>query len=181
MPLAMPPHPDQARWFTEEVLPHDPKLKAYLRGAFPAVRDVEDVVQESYLRLWRFRAAQPVRSAKAFLFQVARNLALDWHRRERASPFVPMGSCGDSSVFIDERPDAAELLTREEKGQLLGRALAELPERCREIVFLHKIKGLPQREVAARLGVTEKTVANQIATGVARCEAYFRRHGIEFF
>lgn len=52
----MPPcDPETAHWFTEHVHPHDAQLKAYLRGAFPAVRDVEDVVQESYLRVWRVR------------------------------------------------------------------------------------------------------------------------------
>jgi hypothetical protein len=64
----MPPHIDQnplpapipARWFAEEVQPHEASLRAYMRGAFPMVRDVDDVVQESYLRVWRARAAQPI-------------------------------------------------------------------------------------------------------------------------
>jgi RNA polymerase sigma factor (sigma-70 family) len=111
---------------------------------------------------------------------VARNLALDAVRHERASPVKPMGSLAALPV-LEERPDAIELLTREEKGRLLGLALAELPKRCREIVFLHKIKGLSQRAVAERLGLSEKTVANQIALGVKRCEEFFRRRGIEFF
>jgi DNA-directed RNA polymerase specialized sigma24 family protein len=66
-----PPDSDNARWFAEEVLPHDRALRGYLRGSFPAVRDVEDVVQESYLRIWRTRAAQPIRSARGFLFRIA--------------------------------------------------------------------------------------------------------------
>jgi len=176
----MPPHTEQARWFSEEVLPHDPQLKAYLRGAFPSVRDVEDVVQESYLRVWCARATQPIQSTRAFLFRVARNLALDFVRHERASPIIALGSLNELPV-LEERADAAALLTREEKGRLLGQALAALPERCREILFLHKIKGLSQREVAVHFGLTEKTVANQVAIGVKRCEVFFRRHGIEFF
>ena len=42
---------DRARWFKEEVHSLDTRLKSYLRGSFPSV-DVEDVVQESYLRTW---------------------------------------------------------------------------------------------------------------------------------
>lgn len=177
---AQPSTVDLARWFADEVQPHDAHLKAYVRGAFPAVRDVEDVVQESYLRVWRARARQPIQSARAFLFRVARNLALDFARHERTSPITSMGSLGELPV-IEERTGAVELLNREEKGRLLGRALANLPNRCREIVFLHKIKGFSQAEVAVRFGLSEKTVANQVALGVKRCEAFFRRHGIEFF
>jgi len=95
----MPPHTEQARWFSEEVLPHDPQLKAYLRGAFPSVRDVEDVVQESYLRVWCARATQPIQSTRAFLFRVARNLALDFVRHERASPIIALGSLNELPVL----------------------------------------------------------------------------------
>ena len=74
---------DRARWFTEQVQPHDANLRGYLRGSFPAMDEVDDVVQESYLRLWKARAVQPIKSGKAFLFRVARNLALDLLRRRR--------------------------------------------------------------------------------------------------
>lgn len=174
------PNTEQARWFAEEVQPHESRLRGYLRGCFPAVRDVDDVVQESFLRIWRVRTAQPIRSARAFLFRIARNHALDLIRHGQASPLEPMGSHAALSV-IEDRPDAAAALTRQEKARLLGEALAALPDRCREIVFLHKIKGLSQRAVAQKFGLSEKTVANQVGHGMKRCEQFFRRHGVEFF
>jgi RNA polymerase sigma-70 factor (ECF subfamily) len=76
----------EARWFADEVHRHELALKAYLRGSFPSVRDIDDVVQESYLRVWRARLAHPIHSTKSFLFQVARHLALDLVRRDRVSP-----------------------------------------------------------------------------------------------
>ncbi len=174
------PPSDQARWFAENVQPHEPVLRSYLRGSFPAVRDLDDVVQESYLRIWRAQTVRPIQSARAFLFRVARNLALDFLRHDRASPIIALDSLAGLPV-ADDRPNAIELLTAAEKSRLLGEALAALPRRCREIVFLHKIKGFSQRAVAQQLGLTEKTVANQIALGVQRCEAYFQRRGVEFF
>jgi RNA polymerase sigma-70 factor (ECF subfamily) len=154
----MPPPPansDQARWFSQEVQPHEPALRSYLRATFPTVRDVDDVVQESYLRTWKTAATNRISSARAFLFRVARNLALDVVRHESVSPLVPMGSLAGLSV-LDDRADAAEVLTREEKGRLLGQALAALPARCREILFLHKIKGLSQRAVAEQFGLSRR-------------------------
>ena len=80
------PAPEQARWFLEQVHPHDQALKGYLRGSFPKMRDVDDVVQESYLKIWQARRRQPIDSARAFLFRIARNLALNLTGREQRSP-----------------------------------------------------------------------------------------------
>lgn len=177
----MPPHDTEtARWFADEVQPHEPALRGYLRGSFPAVRDVDDVVQESYLRMWRARAAQPIQSARAFLFTVARRLALDLVRREAISPLRGVDDLTELPV-AEERPGAVESIGERDKIRLLSEAVGSLPAKCREIVLLHKIQGLTQREVAARLGVAEKTVENQVALGVKRCEEFFRRRGIEYF
>jgi len=74
MPRNMIPHDaSRARWFEEQVQPQGAQLKSYLRGSFPSIEDVDDIVQESYLRIWKARAAQPIESARAFLFRVARN------------------------------------------------------------------------------------------------------------
>jgi len=179
VPVESPPV-EAARWFSEQVQPHESQLRGYLRGAFPRVRDVDDVVQESFLRIWQARAVHPILSTKAFLFRIARNLALDSLRRDQASPIEAVPGLSEVPV-IEERAGAAEILNAEEKSRLLGEALADLPERCRIIMLHHKIKGLPQRAVAEQMGLTEKTVANQVGLGVKRCEEFFRRRGIEFF
>ena len=166
-----------ARWFAEQVHPHDSQLKAYLRSSFPAVRDVEDVVQESYLRIWRSRAVQPIHSAKAFLFTIARHVALNLLDRQRNSPVIFVG---DLAVLpaLEDKPCVVETVGKQEKLQLLVQALASLPPRCREITVLRKLKGVPQREVAEQLGIAEKTVEEQVARGVRRCEDYLRRRGV---
>jgi RNA polymerase sigma-70 factor (ECF subfamily) len=166
-----------ARWFAAEVHPHDAQLKAYLRSSFPAVRDIDDVVQESYLRIWRSRAVQPIHSAKAFLFKVARHVALNLVDRQRASPVMVVGDLAALPV-LDSRPGVVETVSKNEKVRLLVLALATLPPRCREIIILRKLKGVPQKDVAARLGIAEKTVEEQVARGVKRCEEYLRRRGV---
>lgn len=168
------PNPEQSRWFVNEVQPHDARLRAYLRSAFPGVRDVDDVVQESYLRLWRTHAARPIRLARAFLFTVARRIAIDLLRRERRGPFVPVKDPGQLLV-LDGAPDAAATADNHMEIQLLTEAVDALPHRCREIFALCQIEGLTQSEVARRLGLSENTVAVQSARGLQRCEEYVRR------
>ncbi|MBI5769407.1 MAG: sigma-70 family RNA polymerase sigma factor [Verrucomicrobia bacterium] len=183
LPTSSPDSPTAAtpaRWFADEVQAHDSALKAYLRGSFPDVRDVDDVVQESYLRIWKARMAHPIRSARAFLFQVARHLAIDAVRRNRASPIEALRETAVQSV-IEDKPDAAESLAYHEKVSLMGEALAALPDRCREIFILRKLKQVPQKEIAARLGLSERTVESQVTRGMKLCEAWLRKHGVKGF
>ena len=169
---------DAEKWFKEEVHPHDAQLKSYLRGSFPSIRDVDDVVQESYLRIWRAAAREPVKSAKAFLYLVARRVALNFVRKERNSPVDAYGDEAMSGV-LDDKPNALEAAIIQDRIDRLADALMSLPPRCREIVVLHKMKGLTQKEVATQLGLSERTVETHVRNGVVRCLAYLRAHGFE--
>jgi RNA polymerase sigma-70 factor (ECF subfamily) len=168
---------DHAQWFADEVQPHGSSLQAYLRGAFPAVRDPEDVVQESFLRLWKLGAVQPIRSAKAFLFKVARNLALDTVRRARISPITAVPDLAALPV-MEETADVTKAACAREEIALLAEALDALPPRCREIILLRKFQNLPQKEVAARLGISELTVQEQVYRGVRRLEKILVKRGV---
>jgi RNA polymerase sigma-70 factor (ECF subfamily) len=181
-PTEQSSHPDleQTRWFAAEVQPHDSSLRAYLHGAFPSVGDVDDVVQESYLRIWKTRAGHPIQSAKAFLFTVARRIALNIVRKKGNAPFVPLRDLGTLRV-IEDKPSAADALCEQEKIDLLADAVMALPARCREIIILHKLQALPQKEVAARLGLAERTVESQTRIGVKRCLEFLQQHGITDF
>ena len=166
-----PPDPtrDRSAWFADEVQPHGPQLKSYLKGSFPGVRDVDDVVQESFLRVWQARAVRPVASAKSFLFSVARNLAIDLLRRQKVAPLETLPDSATWSV-MDDRPDAAESACTREEIDLLVQALAELPPRCREVMLLRQIEGIPQKEIARRLGLSELTVQTHVVNGLRRLE-----------
>ncbi len=167
-----------AQWFVTEIKPHEPVLRSYLRGAFPSVRDIDDVVQESYLRVWRARLHQPVRFSKSFLFQVARHIALDWVRRERVAPVVPVADVA-ALDFLDDRPGAAELASRQDELDMLICAFEAMPPRLREVIVLRKIDGLSQKEIAARLGLSELTVQGHVVRGLRRLELYFRRRSAD--
>lgn len=174
------PTSEHQRWFADQVQPHEAALRSYVRGAFPAVRDVDDVVQESYLRIWRLRASEPIRCARAFLFTIARNIALKRVTRQRVSPEMVVGDLAALGI-VAEGHDAAESAARNETFLLLIEALASLPPRCREVTVLRKLKGVPQKEIAAMLGIAEKTVEEQVARGVRRCEDFLRKRGVTHF
>ncbi len=167
-------------WFAEEVRPHEAALRGHLRQAFPAVRDVDDIVQESYLRAWNTRAVEPIKSVRAFLFTVARRLALNTIARQKTAGTDFVGDMAALPVLTDG-PGVAEHVSRQETLSLLVEALATLPPRCREITVLRKLKNIPQRQVAAQLGLSEKTVEEQVARGMRRCQEFLRRRGVSCF
>ncbi len=169
---------EQARWFAEEVFPHESSLRTYLRASFPGVRDVDDIVQECYLRMFRTRAVQPIESARAFLFSIARRMSIDLVRKDHRKHGHEVLVDPMSLQLADPRLDAAEAASAREEIALLAEAIHALPARCREIVVLRKVDGLSPREIAERLGISVPTVETQLRRGMEKCARHFRRRGV---
>jgi RNA polymerase sigma factor (sigma-70 family) len=149
-------------------------LRAWLHNRFPTEGDVDDIVQEAYLRLWQMYEVGKITSPKAYLFATARNLALLKLRRQNSTARFALGEL-DDSVLLDDDASVPESVSRAEDLELLTKALQSLPPRCRQILTLRKIYGLSQREVAAQLGLSVRTVEGQVAIGMRKIELFFER------
>ncbi len=171
------PKSETARWFSEEVQPHESSLRSYLRRVFPALPDVDDLVQESYARLIRAREAGRVSYAKAFLFTTARNAALDFFRRRQVVKIDGVADLETLSV-VDDRPDAAEAVSKQQELALLADAVKTLPDRCRQVVTLRLMYAMSHKEIAAELGISDQTVKAQLAKGMRRCAEFLAARGL---
>jgi len=167
----------QSQWFHDEVRPHEPALRAYLHGVFPSLPDIDDLVQESYVRLLRAKEAGKVHYVKAFLFAIARNAALDLCRRRKVVSFEPIGDLASQTV-IDENQNVAETVNKQQELALLADAVRTLPERCRQVLTLRLLYGLSHKQIAADLGISDLTVKAQLAKGMRRCAEYFKVRGL---
>jgi len=152
-------------------------LRSWLRGRFPALGDVDDVVQEAMSRVWQAHQAGSVDAVKAFLFTTAHHLAVDEMRRRQIVTVEQLTEITELSVY-DDRPTAADSAARAQELELLTQAIQQLPDRCRQVLTLRKIYGLSQREIAAQLGITEHTVEAQVGNGMRRCADFLARHGL---
>jgi RNA polymerase sigma factor (sigma-70 family) len=168
---------DQARWFAEEVQPHERPLRSYLRQSLPTLEDVDDLVQECFARLLRARRTTEIRATKPLLFAIARNAVRDFISRKSRARLVPITETTDNPVLVDDA-DVVEFVCRRQEIALLAEAIHSLPVRCREVLLLRKIKGLPQKEIAALLGIAEHTVEVLAAKGTRRCAEYLRARGL---
>lgn len=169
------PVADQNRWFTEEVQPHEVALRGYLRSKFPSI-DTDDVVQESYFRLFKARAKGRIASSKAYIFAVARNTARTLFHRRRIYAPIPLAELPDS-VVVAERSDVADRINEELRFQLALEAIDQLPPRCREIFRLAVLESLTTAEIVRRTGLAENTVYTQLAIGVRKCSEFLRERG----
>ena len=166
-----------SEWFAKEVQPHEPELRAFLRRHFPTVQDIDDLVQEAYVRLIRARHAGAIAEPRAYLFRTARNLACDLFRRRQPVSIEALEETQRLSV-VEEKADAAETASHAQEIELLIEAIHALPTRCREILTLRKLHGLSYRDIATRLGVAESTVNAQLAIGLVRCRQYLAARGV---
>jgi len=165
--------PEDSRWFTLAVQSHEAELRGYLRRQFPALNDVDDLVQDTFGRLWRSHLLGPIANPRAFIFAVARNLAFDRHRARSGFVLKPITETDAENVF-DEEPSAAEHACRTQEREILRAAIRALPDRCREVVLLRYMESLTYKEIAQRLNISPETVKIHLAKGLRRCVTHFQ-------
>lgn len=153
-------------WFVREILVHERALMLFLQRSWPHRDELHDLRQEVYARVYESAARARPQQPKAFLFTTARHLMIDRLRRSRVVSIEPMGDFELSNVYlIDEVSPERWAGTRQALKRMME-ALDRLPDRCREVVWLRRVDELSQKEVALRLGISEKTVEKHLAKGM---------------
>lgn len=156
----------------ERIRAGDPRaLEELLREAWaPLVRHLaslvgspeaaQDAAQEAFVRLWERRERWEGGSARALVFRMGRNAALDQTRRRRVRE---RWAGGEGTGMPATAPAPDEDLARAELGRRVDAALAALPPRRREVFELVRFEGLSYREVADAMELSVQTVANHMS------------------
>lgn len=158
-------HGDLDHWFVEHILIHEEALQRYLTRRWPHRDDIRDLRQELYARIYQAAAKTRPSSPKSFLFASARHLMADRARHAKVVSIESMGDFEPSHVLVDEVSPERWCGGRQALKRLTD-AFDRLPDRCREVVWLRRVEELSQRDVALRLGISEKTVEKHIAKGM---------------
>jgi RNA polymerase sigma factor (sigma-70 family) len=151
-------------------LEHNRALLGYLTARLRSEQEAKEVAQEAYVRLLQLHEPD-TSSLRAYLFKTATNLAIDRlrHRGVRQRAEERQESFAESAPTCSEWDDPAkQLLAREQADRLLG-YLRELPLKCQHVLKLHRFEGIPQHEVAARLGFSERMVRRYVTYAMLYC------------
>lgn len=141
-------------------------------------KEVEDIVQEAYVRICQIKNSDNIDSPKPFLFKMVRNLALDY--RKRAESRVTDGIDNIDQLAVDEsqceRDEMFEQAASSEKFGRFCEAVRVLPVQSRRAFVLKKVYGYSQKEIAREMNISENTVEKHIALGIKRCTFYMQQY-----
>lgn len=120
----------------------------------------EDVVQETFVRLWEKRRDwKPVGPLRSYLYRIARNLSLQEQKKRRVRKRWREAQTGQEPLELSPADEAEAGALR----SALERAVSALPPRKREVVILTRFHGLTHEETAEVMGISAQTVANQLS------------------
>jgi RNA polymerase sigma-70 factor, Bacteroides expansion family 1 len=135
----------------------------------------EEVVQETFLRLWLHRAdVDATRSLDAFLFTIARRLVIDMMRNATST-----AALRDSlwSTMQKENHATEETILENNLAALVDEAVAQLPAQQQLIFKLSRDQGLTHEEIAIKLGISKNTVKNHLVSALKTLKVKLARHG----
>lgn len=166
---------ERAQWLARNVVPHEAAIRAWLRTRAMDI-DVDDIIQEMYARIASIASTDDIRDPRQYATQTAFSILANQFRRARIVPIAAMANLEELGISAPEVSADTVLEFRDEL-RALETTLAELPERCRHAFLLRRVEGLSQKEVAARLFISEKTVEKYMAQAVRLLIAVYGRGG----
>lgn len=140
-------------------------LAGFLRRFFDSSHDVEDMLQEVFLKAYRAERSTKIKHPKAFLFKVAKHLSINKRKMDQGHRTDNMADL-DTLAVIDNGTDVEALTINQDRLERALKEIDRLSPRVREVFVLRKIQGYSQREIAQHLGIAESTVEKHIARGV---------------
>jgi RNA polymerase sigma factor (sigma-70 family) len=151
-------------WFIREIVPLEANLMRYLQHNWRNASDLPDLRQEVYARVFEAARERIPDNAEHFLFVCARNLLIDYVRREQVVPMETFADL-DALGIASGTPEPDRLVIEREELRRLEAAFEQLPARTREAVTLAYLQGLSGKEIAKRMGVTQSRVSHYLGDG----------------
>ena len=149
---------------------------AHVVGRITRPHDIEDIVQETFIRSYEAAEKQPIRHPKSFMLRTARNLALNHVGKHDNKLTDNIEDWSGSDVYV-ETASMESQFDSNERFLLFCRAVRMLPVQCRRVFILKKVYGLGQKEIAEFLGISQSTVEKHVAKGLLMCTEFMEEKG----
>jgi len=131
----------------------------------------EDVVQELFIRLWIQREKLEINeNISGYLYRASKNAALNYLRAEKSR------QKSIQHMPVQESQTDESLIEQIEFSAALNQCISQLPERSRDVFMKSRFEGLKQQEISDQLGISVKTIKNQIWKSLQFLKACLELH-----
>lgn len=137
------------------------KLRRLLKSRGRSAHDIDDLMQEAFLRLQVYCKENTVHNEEAFLVRTVLNLSAEQGRRDSRANLSTAED--DFHNLIDPAPNADEILAEQQRLNRVMLGLQRLPPRSREVFLLHRSDGLSYQQIAMKLDISVSMVEKHIA------------------
>ncbi|MDR2919244.1 MAG: RNA polymerase sigma-70 factor [Tannerella sp.] len=149
------------------------RLCRYVYRLLPDKEETEDIVQELFMNLWNHRNKIEITvNVSGYLYKMARNLTLNHIRNTKKHQELSEYHEHIAAYTEEDQFESDEFRIA------LYDCIDRLPPRSREVLLLHRIEGLKQKEIAEKLSIAIKTIKNQIWSSLQSLKACLERKGI---
>ena len=173
----MPEQSSSAVRFEEVALPHLPAAYNLARWLVRHDQDAEDVVQEAYLRAFKFFGGYRGGESRTWLLTIVRNTCYSWLQRNRARELTDSIDDSHEEATIDFSNPELRLIQKAD-AQMVRAALAELPLEFREVMVMRELEELSYKEIATIADLPIGTVMSRLARGRKRLHSLLATHAV---
>lgn len=153
---------DKQALFEQTILPHLNAAFNLARWLIHDDQDAEDIVQESFLRAYKYFASYQGKNSRSWLLSIVRNTCYTWLHENRAQRVtVDLDDEISSAEFVNDDPEQGLQIKADH--ELVAHALEKLPLEYRELIVLRELEELSYKEIALIAGVPIGTVMSRLA------------------
>lgn len=147
------------------------KLIRFAFRYFKNPQEVEDVVQEAFVKVIEAQQGREIKHYNSYMYQTVKNLALKQINKKDYRLTDTLGDLLQESAIFDSSTLEDQFESHQRIG-LICQAIRQLPTKCQRVYILRKVYGLSQKEIAERMDISLKTVEAHLTKAVIRCTDY---------
>jgi RNA polymerase sigma-70 factor (ECF subfamily) len=144
---------------------------AWVASRIVPPHEIEDIVQETYVRVCQFKTKGEIREPRALMMKTARNIALDYIKKAEvrlSSSLFDEEELKDRQ-FSNKTANPFDQAASDQEFSQFCEIVRQLPQQCKKVFVLKKVYGYSQREISRELSISESTVEKHIARGMKHC------------
>lgn len=150
---------------------HNQALVRFLMTRVESEQEAQDVAHEAYVRMLQLDTQGAVSYLSAYLFRTAANIAIDRIRRGHRGQVVHRSLAQDVGAAGALAIPPEQQLASQQELELIARYLEELPAKCRQAFYLHRVQDMSLDDIARELGVTKRMVHHYLLRAIVHCRS----------